>query len=85
MVEFDTPYALLCKEGGTLADLASQAGQGSREKYLEIAKAAAAENKGLNPPSDPDQEKGVAAQGKVNNWGGGGDCWWRHESTIVHV
>jgi len=40
VVEYDSPYALLCKEGGVLAELAAQAGEDSRQKFLEIARSA---------------------------------------------
>ena len=37
IVEFDTPYNLLCKEDGVLAELAEQTGEDNLRKLKEIA------------------------------------------------
>ena len=36
-MEFDTPYNLLCKEDGVLAELAEQTGEDNLRKLKEIA------------------------------------------------
>jgi hypothetical protein len=40
VVEFDTPYSLVCREGGVLAELVAQTGDSSRERLVEMARQA---------------------------------------------
>ena len=40
VVEFDTPYSLVSREGGVLADLVAQTGDSSRERLVEMARQA---------------------------------------------
>lgn len=40
VAEFGRPYELLCKSDGVLAELAAQTGEASKERLLEIARAA---------------------------------------------
>ena len=40
MVEFGQPYELLCDKAGVLTELAEQTGAASKDRLLEIARAA---------------------------------------------
>ena len=40
MAQFDQPYTLVCEEGGILAELVSQTGPATRERLMDIARAA---------------------------------------------
>ena len=40
VAQFGQPYALLCEEGGTLAELVSQTGPATRDRLTQIARAA---------------------------------------------
>ncbi len=40
VVEFDTPYALVEREGGVLAELVAQTGDASRERLIDMARQA---------------------------------------------
>jgi hypothetical protein len=40
VVEFDTPYALVEREGGVLAELVAQTGDASKERLIDMARQA---------------------------------------------
>jgi nicotinamide mononucleotide (NMN) deamidase PncC len=40
VAEFDTPYSLVTREGGVLAQLVAQTGDASRERLVEMARQA---------------------------------------------